>query len=427
MQIRLALSFLLSYVLLSTASLPPKIYGVNLGGWLVLESWMCPQEWLDMGGEICTDCRDCMSGEFDLAQNYPDEVDDLFDNHWRTWFTQSDVDDFVDLGINTVRVPLGYWIVEDLVDPNTEYFPKGGMAHLKRGLEMLDDAGIAVILDHHALPGVQASMQLFTGKCTDDVQFYTPENYHRALAWTAVITALTYFDTSFSPVVAIEAVNEPLMDASKTPGGIENAVGPTLNATMSKACTDAQNWPIRAAMQEAAGILEDMQVEIGGQGPYRAPGDGLIVNFMDVNWQYNNPSNPIDAVQGRAGFDNHLYYSFGGVAAATPDAYLTSICNLNRLQADAALGDTPLWFGEWGLATEFNATDEFLRQWADAQKMAYSKGAGWLFWNFKIEDSDAAANKTGQWSYINGVKLGYLTRDPAEYWDEHVCDAYVVD
>jgi hypothetical protein len=30
---------------------------------------------------------------------------------------------------------------------------------------MLREAGIQVILDHHALPGVQAVNQMFTGKC----------------------------------------------------------------------------------------------------------------------------------------------------------------------------------------------------------------------------------------------------------------------
>jgi glucan endo-1,6-beta-glucosidase len=33
------------------------------------------------------------------------------------------------------------------------------------GLDMLREAGIQVILDHHALPGVQVAGQMFTGKC----------------------------------------------------------------------------------------------------------------------------------------------------------------------------------------------------------------------------------------------------------------------
>ena len=67
-----------------------------------------------------------------------------------------------------------------------------------------------------------------------------------------------------------------------------------------------------------------------------------------------------------------------GVADANEEAYLQSICNLQRVQADAALGDSPLWFGEWGLPTQFAATDEFLYKWADAQKLAYSQGKGWI-------------------------------------------------
>lgn len=34
----------------------------------------------------------------------------------------------------------------------------------KRGLKQLKDAGIAVILDHHALPGVASPGQMFAGR-----------------------------------------------------------------------------------------------------------------------------------------------------------------------------------------------------------------------------------------------------------------------
>lgn len=46
----------------------------------------------------------------------------------------------------------------------------------------------------------------------------TDENYHRALVWTAVMTAITHLDPDFGSVFAIQAVNEPIMDASQTPG-----------------------------------------------------------------------------------------------------------------------------------------------------------------------------------------------------------------
>jgi hypothetical protein len=41
-------------------------------------------------------------------------------------------------------------------------------------------------------------------------------------------------------------------------------------------------------------------------------------------------------------------------------------------------GNIPVWYGEFALSTQFQATEEFLHKWADAQKLMYSKGAGWL-------------------------------------------------
>ncbi|KIJ20487.1 glucan 1,3-beta-glucosidase [Paxillus involutus ATCC 200175] len=446
------------------AGLSKKIYGVNLGSWLVLEAWMLPQEWLDMGGEICGDCSACVMTEYLFAKAHPDTVDATFAKHWETWFTQDHVQQFKDDGINTVRIPLGYWIVEALVNRPAEAYPRGGLAYLRQGLSWLQDAGIQVILDHHALPGVQTAGQEFTGNCTNDVQFYTPYNYHRALVWTAVMTALTHLDPAFGSVFAIEAVNEPIMDASQTPGygdfqknfvqtvrAVELVLGisvpdmslgiPTSDYISTSNFTAALGTASTASVfnAEVQSVLNDaipILLEIGNQcglevaltfAPFKTSRTPIMTTFMDVNWQYDNPSNPAAAAIGPQGYDNHLYYSFGGVADANPIAYLTSVCNLQRIQNDAALGDSPLWFGEWGLPTQFNATDEFLYKWADAQKWAYSQGAGWIFWNFKTEISDLTGGNAlaRQWSYLEGRNLGFLTKDPAQLNDPNVCAPYI--
>ncbi|KAG9313184.1 glycoside hydrolase family 5 protein [Chiua virens] len=457
----LALSLSSALFSLVHAGLPDfKIYGVNLGSWLVLEAWMLPQEWLNMGGQICSNCEDCIATEFAFAKAYPDTVDEKFAQHWDTWFTQSHVAQFKEYGINTVRVPLGYWIVEALVNRPEEAYPRGGLAYLRGGLQWLQDAGIQVILDHHALPGVQTPDQQFTGNCTTNVQFYTPYNYHRALVWTAVMTSLSHLDPAFGSVFAIEAVNEPIANAAQTPDygefqknfvltvrAVELTLGipitgmslntatssTNFTAALGEACSSPSfNPQVEAAIKDAIDILLGIASQFGLENQFTSSAfqssrSSLATNFMDVNWQYNNPSNPADAAIGPQGYDNHLYYSFGGVAAANPDAYLTSVCNLQRIQADAALGDTPLWFGEWGLPTQFNATDDFLYKWADAQKWSYSKGAGWIFWNFKTEIS-SLTNGTAlarQWSYLEGVEMGFLTKDPTAYHDPNVCAPYI--
>lgn len=442
-------------------TLPSKIYGVNIGGWLVLEPWMLPAEWEAMGGQICSDCSQCIGSEWAYTKAYPNIANAEFAKHWSTWFTQDDVNQLVADGINTARIPLGFWLVEPLVNRATEFYPEGGIVYLQQGVKMLSDAGIQVILDHHALPGVQTGDASFTGNCTEYVEFYTDYNYQRALVWTAVMTSLSHLDPNFASVFAIEAVNEPIMDADQTPGygtfqkefvDTVRAVELTLGIPVPGLSLDTQintsnftealgqvaslstifNSNVREALAAAAPMLVDLAVQLSVPAlldtslasglPSR---NTLVTTFMDINWQYDNPSNPADAAIGPQGYDNHLYYSFGGVAAANPTAYMESICNLNRVQADAALGDTPLWFGEWGLPTQFNATDEFLYMWADAQKLAYSQGAGWIFWNFKVEQSELAGNLSRQWSYIEGVKLGFLTQDPSQYHNANVCEPYL--
>jgi len=444
------------------AGLPSKIFGVNLGSWLIVEPWMLPDEWIAMGGEDCSDCSTCIRSEFALVQANPTTADAKFEKHWNTWFNQTDVDDLISVGINTVRIPLGYWIVEALVDRDTEFYPRGGLSQLRRGLQQLSYAGIVAILDHHALPGVQSPNQMFTGRCTTDVEFYNDKNYHRALVWTAVMTGLSHLDPAFSNVVAIEAINEPIMDASQTPGhgdfqknfvqvvremelmlGISvpgykfshDALNTNFTSAMAQASSAIANSAVQTAINKAVIILMQLGFDHGIDAildpanswegsAERMVAEPLITNFMDINWQYNNPANPADAAMGPQIYDNHLYYSFGGVADPTEDAYLASICNLDRIQKDAALGNSPLYFGEWGLSTQFAASDTFLDKWADAQKLAYSQDIGWIFWNFKIEISAAAGDTARQWSYMEGVRRGYLTRDPSQVHDPHVCDQY---
>ncbi|KAG2031171.1 hypothetical protein BDR03DRAFT_815096, partial [Suillus americanus] len=64
------------------AGQPAHIHGVNLGSWLVLEPWMLPQEWSNMGGQDCEVCSTCIASESSFAKAYPDTVDTIFAKHW---------------------------------------------------------------------------------------------------------------------------------------------------------------------------------------------------------------------------------------------------------------------------------------------------------------------------------------------------------
>ena len=108
---------------------------------------------------------------------------------------------------------LGYWIVEDLVNRQTEFYPRGGLTELvlisitllvtvrlqdvqKRGLRQLKAANIAAILDLHAGPGVQTPGHQFTGRCTSDVEFYVGSSCPCAYSITHIATLSLHQDRS---------------------------------------------------------------------------------------------------------------------------------------------------------------------------------------------------------------------------------------
>lgn len=68
------------------------------------------------------------------------------------------------LGLNTIRIPIGYWMLERIVYRDNEHFAEGGLGYLKRVVGWAADAGLYVIIDLHGLPGAQVEKNAFTGQ-----------------------------------------------------------------------------------------------------------------------------------------------------------------------------------------------------------------------------------------------------------------------
>lgn len=135
-----------------------KIRGVNLGSMFVVEPWMAEDEWASMG------CGSAAS-EFDCVVSLGQEAANAaFQTHWSTWITQNDLQQMSDLGLNTIRVPIGYWMNEDLVYADSEHFPQGGFAYLEQLVGWASDLGFFIILDLHGAPGAQTAGNADTGQ-----------------------------------------------------------------------------------------------------------------------------------------------------------------------------------------------------------------------------------------------------------------------
>ncbi|KAI5799049.1 putative glucan endo-1,6-beta-glucosidase B [Geopyxis carbonaria] len=365
-----------------------KIRGVNLGSLFVVEPWMMSQSWASMG------CGG-QSSEFDCMLALGQEAGDAaFATHWDSWITQDDLKAMASYGLNTVRIPLGYWLKEDLVD-SSEHFPRGGYAKLVTVAGWAKDAGLNIILDLHGAPGAQQANQPFTGQYAGSVGFYNDYNYQRSADFLGWLTDKVHGDdaAAFSTVFAIQVVNEPLQDTSKTGSMISTFYPQALNA-------------IRAA-EEARSVGADKQ---------------LHVQFMDGKWGSGDPKSNLPADDALL-FDNHDYVKWTPGVGQNQNDYFWHSCN-----DDVSSSSGAVVVGEWSLAVgdDIEQTDAFkvgpandgwYAAWWKAQTVAYEKQQGWIFWSWKTELGDDY-----RWSYKQAVEAGVIPKAAGDGASSGVCN-----
>ena len=128
----------------------------------------------------------------------------------------------VSYGLNTVRIQVGYWFLESIVD-QSEHFPQGGEQYLDQVVGWAKDAGLYVIIVLQGAPGAQAT-DAFTGQLNNNPAFYSDYNYNRAYQWLEWMTNKVHTNSAYSTVGTLELVNEPERnsDTSKYPNAQAN-------------------------------------------------------------------------------------------------------------------------------------------------------------------------------------------------------------
>lgn len=178
--------------------------GINLGGWLLQEYWMCPVKG-DSDIEKWTYLETLQVLEKRFGQ---ERTRELIASYEENWITEVDFQNIADMGYNVVRIPFWYrnfmsddegtWIEEDF-DRNP------GFQRLDWALEMAGKYGLYVILDMHGCPGGQS-----TDHCAGsarECKLFKDENDQDIMEelWLAISTR--YRD---NPVVAAyDIMNEP--------------------------------------------------------------------------------------------------------------------------------------------------------------------------------------------------------------------------
>ncbi len=182
--------------------------GVNLGGWMIQENWMCPIKGED-GGWANLDTLEVLESRFTEEQ-----VQTLFDTYQDNWITENDLNIIANTGANVVRVPFWYrnfmkdaegtWITE-----NPDENP--GFKRLDWIIEQAGERGMYVILDMHGCPGGQ-SLNHSSGTLNKN-ELYSNETYQNTMKELWVAIASRYKDEP--AVAAYDIMNEPQNNEQK--------------------------------------------------------------------------------------------------------------------------------------------------------------------------------------------------------------------
>ena len=126
------------------------LMGVNLGGWFIMEKWMCP---LDSGSLPDTfTVMQTLDNRFGVAMEQS-----LIRTYQQSWITTTDLDNIKNAGFNVVRVPI--WWGQFYLLNNVS--PSGWRADAFDELDWLVNEagarGIYVIIDMHGVVGGQST------------------------------------------------------------------------------------------------------------------------------------------------------------------------------------------------------------------------------------------------------------------------------
>ncbi|KAI9838903.1 MAG: hypothetical protein M1819_004111 [Sarea resinae] len=353
------------------------VYGVNLGGWFVLEPWITPSifdEWSN-GGGVVDEYTLCQTLGYDAAYS-------LLSEHWNSWITQDDFNEIAAAGLNHVRIPIGYWAFTLLEgDP----YVQGQLNVLDQAIGWAAGAGLKVIIDLHGAPGSQNGFDN-SGRY-GPILWQTGDNVPVTL--NVIQSIADRYAWQSEVVTAIELINEPF--------------GPALDTNQIKKFYYDGWGNIRTDNQDTAVVIHDA---------FEDPLDfwNGFMNIQSGVWHVI--------------LDTHCYQIFDtNQIAFSPTEHISAACaegnELAQLDKWTIVGewtgaqtDCAKWLNGLGKGARYDGTfpgssyvgscdgkyegtvaglsgdDKYnLRRFIEAQLDAYERRTGWVFWTWKTESA----------------------------------------
>ncbi|MCL2276741.1 MAG: cellulase family glycosylhydrolase [Treponema sp.] len=338
--------------------------GLNLGGWMIQESWMCPVTGHDRGWANL----DTINAMEDRGFT-KDQIQELFDTYQDNWITEDDFDFFKTAGVNSVRLPFWYrnfmsddkgaWIGGD--DGSGTETVNPGFKRLDWAIAMAKERGIYIILDLHGAIGGQ-SMDHCCGTLGKN-ELYTNAEYEQATVdlWLAIVKRYKNENT----VAAYDLLNEP-----QNNGGYEGE----------------NSWAPGSvrAVHETVRIYDRLYREIREIDP-----DTIII--MEAIWEMNLPD-PMYAHAGQ--IDINERFSGKRTAWDKNVMYSMHLYDHSRNMISRRVNELISARSRWNVAVhagEFNNDNEGNQAFAYSQYNNHK--INWNMWTYKIAGADM-----GNWS-----------------------------
>jgi endoglucanase len=177
-----------------------QLKGLNLGGWLVMEPWMCPA---DSGG--LPDTYSIIT-ELDSRTNFGVATEQSLIRIYQTnWITTADLDNITNGGFNCVRVPVWWGNFYSITNTTSSGWRSDAFSVLDWLVTNCASRGIYVIIDMHGVVGGQSTSD-DTGQQNQNLYWTSStDQSETAYMWTQIAT---HYNGN-STIAGYDLINEP--------------------------------------------------------------------------------------------------------------------------------------------------------------------------------------------------------------------------
>lgn len=387
-----------------------KVRGVSLGGWLVLEAFITPSLFDSF------DCASCLD-EWHIGKDVSkSKATKILTNHFNSFITEADFAKIASLGLNHIRIPVGFWAMGKLVG-SEPYLVLNQYDKLKEAVSWALKYDLKVLLDLHGAPGSQNGFD-HSGHFGSANWSKKQSRIDRTVDYVEML-AKEFSKSKYGNIVTgIGVLNEPFFNDK-----VEQFYKDSYEA-------------VRRHSQDMLLVYSDA---------FRDP---------TSNDYWNNRLRPPTYEQ--VAFDSHFYTIFdnGGIAMKIDqrrDYYCSKRDKLANAQANyhytlvgeftPAFTDCAKYLNGFQKGARYDGTlpgsegndgnckpkrgsgskfsegykDNLAKMW-ESQVSAYESGTGWIHWTWKTE-----AGFAEDWSYSAGVENGWIPKNASKRPKGYAC------